>query len=773
VSKLLAKLLAPLALALEPTASLAQDADDRSGGSEVTRPLETVTVIGVTPFRGLDLPADMVPGNIQSATNAEIERLHGADLGTFMNRRLGSVFINEAQGNPLQPDVQFRGFVASPLLGLSQGISVYQNGVRINEPFGDTVNWALVPESAIAGIDLIPGSNPLFGLNALGGALSIRTKNGFTAPGTGGEFQGGSFQRVVAEIESGASFNDRLSYYGSARYLAEDGWRQFSPSKAMHVFGDVGWRGEAGSLSANVTVVDTDLIGNGPAPVELLEIDRSAIFTRPDQTENTLALASVTGTWRWTENVSLDGVAYFRRSDIQTLNGDDSDFEACEQDPLFICEEGGPGEEEEIALDQDGNPILFGDAVDGATVNRSVTDQDSFGASLLLSVSKDVLGRPNWLTLGASLDSGDTEFNSNTELGSLDETRAAVSSGTFVGESFVRVDSETRNRSVFFSETLAVTPALGVTLSGRYNNTTVELRDQLGTELNGSHDYSRFNGSAGVTWQVAPAARLYATYGESNRAPSPVELTCANPDDPCRLPNAFLSDPPLDQVVARSIEAGVRGRWRRMDWHVGLFQTTNEDDIIFISAGALSNQGFFDNVGDTRRLGAEVSLTGAGFDERLLWALHYTRLDATFRDSFIVTSPNNPAAIDGQIPVLSGSRIPGVPEQLLKLSADFAFTPRLSVSSELLYQSNQYLRGDEGNHLDPLQGFTVVNVGLEYRLNRHFMVFARVDNVFDSEYETFGLVGAADEVLGDEFGDPRFVSPAAPVSGWIGLKWTL
>jgi iron complex outermembrane receptor protein len=53
------------------------------------------------------------------------------------------------------------------------------------------------------------------------------------------------------------------------------------------------------------------------------------------------------------------------------------------------------------------------------------------------------------------------------------------------------------------------------------------------------------------------------------------------------------------------------------------------------------------------------------------------------------------------------------------------------------------------------------------------MVFARVDNVFDADYETFGLVGAADEVLGDEFQDPRFLSPAAPLSGWIGLKWTL
>ncbi len=768
-----ARFLPLLVLAIVPTTISAQSEGERSGGSEATWPLETVTVIAVTPFHGLDVPADKVPGNIQHATDGDIERLHGADLGEFMNRRLGSVFINEAQGNPLQPDVQFRGFVASPLLGQSQGIAVYQNGVRINDPFGDTVNWALVPESAVASINLIPGSNPLFGLNTLGGALSIRTKSGFTAPGTRAEIQGGSFGRAVAEVESGASFNDRLSYYGSARYLDEDGWRQFSPSRAMQLFGDVGWRGETGSVSANFTWVDTNLIGNGPAPVELLEIDRSAIFTSPDRTENALALASVIGTWRWTENASLDGVAYFRRSDIQTLNGDDSDFEACAQDPLFVCEVTAPGEEEEIALDADGDPIPFSDAVDGATVNRSLTDQDGYGASLLLSISKDIFGRPNWLAVGASLDWSDTAFNSNTELGSLDENRAAVLSGIFVGESFVRVHSETRNRSVFFSETLAVTPALGLTLSGRYNSTTVELRDQIGTELNGSHDYSRFNGSAGVTWNVSPTAGIYATYGESNRAPSPVELTCANPDDPCRLPNAFLSDPPLDQVVAKSIEAGARGRWRGMSWHVGLFQTTNEDDIIFISAGALTNQGFFDNVGDTRRLGAEARLTGRSFDERLLWALHYTRLDATFRDSFSVASHNNPAAIDGEIPVPSGSRIPGVPENLLKLSANFAFTPRLSLGADLLYQSNQFLRGDEGNLLDPLQGYTVVNVGAEYRFNRNFMVFARIDNVFDAEYESFGLLGAAGEVLGDEFEDPRFVSPAAPISGWIGLKWTL
>ncbi len=768
-----ARMLLALALAITPVTGSAQGAADRPGAADEAAPLDEIMVIAITPYHGLNLPADKVPGNIQRVIAAEIEQAHGADLSEFMNRRLGSVFVNEAQGNPLQPDVQFRGFVASPLLGQAQGISVYQNGVRINDPFGDTVNWALVPESAIASIDLIPGSNPLFGLNTLGGALSIRTKNGFTASGTGAELQGGSFGRGVAEIESGASIDDRLSYYVSAHYLEENGWRQFSPSNAMQLFGDLGWRGKSSSVSANVTWVETDLIGNGPLPVQLLKIDRSTFFTRPDRTRNALMLASVTGTWRWTKNTSLDGMTYFRRSDIRTLNGDDSAVKACDTQPLFVCAEVAQGQQEQIALDEKGTPILFSNAVDGATVNRGSTGQDGYGASLLLSVAKELAGHPNWLVVGGTLDSSDVTFDSTTELGRLDETRAAVSSGIFVADSFVRLDTETRNRSIFFSDTFDVTRALGLTLSGRFNSTSVELRDEIGTELNGSHDFRRFSGAGAVTWQVAPATGLYATYGESNRAPSPAELTCADPNDPCRLPNAFLSDPPLAQVVAKTIEAGARGRAGDVSWHAGLFQTTNQDDILFISAGALTNEGFFANIGETRRRGAEFRMAGRSFGERLQWTFHYTRLDATFRESFSVTSPNNPAAIDGEIPVRAGSRIPSVPEDLLKLSASYAFTPRLTVSADLLHASNQFLRGDEDNLLAPLPGYTVVNVGAEFRFNRNFMVFAKIDNLFNADYETFGLLGSARGVLGDDFTNPRFVSPGAPLGGWVGLKWTL
>ena len=122
--------------------------------------------------------------------------------------------------------------------------------------------------------------------------------------------------------------------------------------------------------------------------------------------------------------------------------------------------------------------------------------------------------------------------------------------------------------------------------------------------MNGDHTFKRFNPALGLTVGTE-AFTFYAGYTEANRTPSPVELTCADEDDPCRLPNAFLADPPLEQVVAKTFEAGVRGTWSSGRWHTGLFRTTSEDDILFISAGALTNQGFFDNVGETRRDGFE------------------------------------------------------------------------------------------------------------------------------------------------------------------------
>jgi outer membrane receptor protein involved in Fe transport len=727
---------------------------------------EIVEVVGQTPL-GAGIDVDEIASNVQLATAEDLREQRALDMADFMKRSLASVFVNEAQNNPLQPDVQYRGFVGSPLLGLPQGIAVYQDGVRVNEPFGDTVNWALIPDSAIETVYLMPGSNPLFGLNALGGAIAIETKDGFSNAGTRAEFYGGSFGRVGLQAETGGSTNDRFSYFLTGSYLEEDGWRDFSPSEATQLFGNLGWRRDATTIDVNLTLADTDLIGNGAAPVELLDIDREAIFTRPDQTENELSLVNVIAEHEISSTLSLTGNVYLRSSDISTYNGDDSDFEECEDNPGFICEE--EDDEEELIFDQNDNPIPASDEVEGATVNRTNTKQDSVGFGFQASWSGDLGGRDNLFVLGTSYDDSSVDFDASSELGELDETRQAVPSGFFIGEAFTRLKADTTSLSLYFSNTFTLSDAISLTVSGRYNDIDVTLRDQLGTALDGDHNFDRFNPAIGVTARLANDLTFYAGYSESNRAPSPVELTCADEDDPCRLPNAFLADPPLEQVVAETFEAGFRGAWNSGNWHAGVFRTTNKDDILFISAGALTNEGFFDNVGRTRRDGIEVNLDGKAGDS-IDWFVNYTFLDATFMETLSFPSPNNPVAIDGEVTVQSGDRLPLIPRQLFKGGVRASIGDRVTVGGEILSGGEFHMRGDEGNDLARIGDYTVLNLRGDYRVNENMRVFLNIDNVLDEEYETFGLFGEADEVLGDDFEDSRFLSPAAPRAAWLGVQ---
>ena len=730
------------------------------------QPMEDIEVVGTTPLGGLR-DAREVAANVQSATAEQLRQSGALDLADFMRRSLASVFVNEAQNNPLQPDLQYRGFVGSPLLGLPQGIAVYQDAVRINEPFGDTVNWALIPESAIDTVYLMPGSNPLFGLNALGGAIAIETKDGFSHPGTRAEAFAGSFSRIGMQAETGGSIDDRFGWFVTASRLEEDGWRDHSPTEATQLFGNLAWQTDRSRLQASLTYADTDLIGNGAAPAQLLAVDRDAIFTRPDQTRNELLLFSVKGEHALSDRLTLSGNAYLRSSDVGTYNGDDSDFEECEDTPGFMCEE--EDGEEEIVLDGNGALIPAHDGIEGATVNRTNTEQDGAGFGLQASWSAEIGGREGSFVAGLAYDDSEIGFDASTELGSLDATRLAVPAGVFVGEAFTSMKADTKNLGIFVSGTLPLSDRLTLTVSGRFNETRVELRDLLGTALDGRHEFDRFNPALGLTYALADDLTFYASYSESNRAPSPVELTCADEDDPCRLPNAFVADPPLQQVVAKTLEAGVRGGGDALRWTAAIFGTTNHDDILFISAGALTNQGFFDNVGRTRRLGVELDASGR-VGERTSWFASFTRIEATFRSALLVPSHHHPLAVDGEIAVERGDALPLIPNRLLKAGVTIEATPRLTVGGEVLSSGAMHLRGDEGNLVDKVGSYTVASLRGEYALSDTTRLFASIDNVFDTEYETFGVFGEPDEVLGDEFDDPRFFSPGAPRAAWVGIR---
>ena len=201
-----------LAIGITLSASLAAQAPASQSGSPNTDPSQTippttftVTVVGTTPLADVTIPIEEIAAPVQTLSGEAIDNSGALDLSSYLNRRLNGVHVNEVQNNPLQPDVSYRGYTASPLLGTPQGLSVYMDGVRLNQPFGEVVSWDLIPRMAIFSGALMPGSNPLFGLNTLGGALSIQTKDGRNSPGTTVQVMYGSDVRRSLEFEHGGS----------------------------------------------------------------------------------------------------------------------------------------------------------------------------------------------------------------------------------------------------------------------------------------------------------------------------------------------------------------------------------------------------------------------------------------------------------------------------------------------------------------------------------------------------------------------------------------
>lgn len=806
--------------------------------------LEEILVIGVTPGSAMSRDADQIPYNVQSTNAAALENSQALDLSDFMQNSLASVNINSAQNNPLQPDVQYRGFTASPLLGLPQGIAVYQDGVRINEPLGDSVNWDLLPESAVYSMDLTSGADPVFGLNTLGGALVINMKDGFNFTGTQVEASAGSWGRAQASLEQGQNFalanGSAWDYYLNLSHFEEDGWRDLSNSSASNLYGTLGWRnGETTSLDLIYQAGVSDLVGNGALPVGLVAIERDAVFTAPDITENDMHMVNIKASHMLSSAVMISGNIFSRSNTTDSFNGDGSEFESCtysggaqslfeEADDIEdaledelgielddICEEGDPSitsfaeledyieneatmagldpedfELEDIIGDLSGTGVITDEAIN----NISQRKQSSEGFNAYVTLTDDFFAAANQLVLGASYFNGESEFDSVLELADLDpDTRSTkgLGVGTFFDEAATDIDTQTKTWSLFFKDIWEVSDRLTMTLSGRYNDVEITLRDRSGErpELNGDHEFSRFNPGLGFTYAANDRLTLYGSYSESNRVPTPIELACnegvfelaqqfaiADGEDPddiefeCRLPNAFLADPFLEDVVIKSIETGVRGSFVGISYQLGIFSATNTDDILFQTTGR--STGLFANVDKTRRRGFESQISASG--EKLAWYASYSYVSATFEDEFMVLSPNHPNANDdGELQVQRGDRLPGLPEHIFKLGTNYQLSDALSLGADFIYNSDQFMRGDEANELDTVDGYALVNLRANYSVSDGFSVFGKITNVFDTKYENFGLLGESpDEVLPSLTDDrPLFLGVGAPRGAWLGLRY--
>jgi outer membrane receptor protein involved in Fe transport len=744
--------------------------------------LSDLEVIGTTPIGGVGLEADRIPTKTQSASADDIECVQSLDISDLLNRTLGSVNINAAQNNPFQPNVNYRGFTASPLVGSAQGLSVYMDGIRVNEPFGDAVNFELIPESAIQSVNLMSGSNPVFGLNTLGGALSIQTKNGFNFVGHELEAYTGSFGRNSGTISSGGN-NGELGYFVTGSITDEDGWRDFSPSRVEQLFSNLSYRQESTSLDLSLMSIESDLNGNGASPVELVAQKREAVFTHPDNTQNDLDMVALNGSHWINDDLMVAGNTYFRSSDRSTFNGDGGEFEVNGSDD-FVDDDGDDIRTSAgtVNLSNFSDPRydVEEDAgeVEGLGLNnRSETEQESWGFGLQTTSFKDLFGKENQLTIGASYDRSDVDYTASSEIAYLTDTRGTDGTGIFLLDEQVDGNIKTHTYSVFFTNTHSVTDRLDLTVGARYNWIAIDISgtSKAGTqnlnETGETHDFKRLNPSVGITYALQDNLTSYASYSESNRAPTPSELTCSEGgNNSCAYPNAFLADPPLDDVVARTLEAGFRGVNSGVNWSAGAFYTELKDDLFFFNdaddASPVLNKGVFDNIDKTARAGLELSASASM--KKLSWFAHYSYIRATFEDDFDYNREVDEN--DTTFSVSKGDRMPNQPEHNLNFGVDYAFTDQLSLGSTVLYRSSQYLRGDEANVDDEIGGYTVVNLHGRYKLTDNVEFFGRVDNLFDKEYSSFGLYGEPAEAGLEAFTNQRFVGPGAPRAGWIGVK---
>lgn len=753
-------------------------AASNQGAADDATELGTIRVIAITPQQGADLPETMIPYNVQSTTSGDLDRAQTLSITDYMNRNLTGVTINSAQNNPLQPNLQFRGFTASPLLGGSEGVSVYLDGVRVNEVFGDSVNWDLIPEEIISTMSVISGANPVYGLNTLGGAIEIRSKNGFTDPGLHAEVSAGSFGRNEETIQGGGN-NGAWGYYLLANHFEETGWRDYSNSNATNFLSALSWRGDSGSIDVHLAHGETKLNGNGAAPIGALAIRPASVFTAPDRTQNYYSLISAQGSFKFSDESIASATVFARQVNTRSYNGDATDFEQCDDNEDFLCNDDGSP-----VLDQNGNAVA---SSYNAINNIGVRKQLGYGGSLQWVFKKPLFGLRNQFAVGLDYYHGRVNYSSVLEEAVLlvdpnlpFSSLTSANSGVFVPDDALSVHAYDENAGLYATDTVSLSDRLALTMSARYNHTRSVIQDTSGEnpDLNGNHTFHRLNPAIGLTYQLARSVNVYGGYSESTRAPTAVELTCASPDAPCKLPNEFVADPPLKEVVAKNWELGLRGDLAGIGWigathwKAGLFRTTNIDDILFQSTGgAQSNEGFFANVGQTRRQGFEASLSGKLFDNRVDWYANYTHLDARFLTPFSEISANHPDADPdtGLIEVEKNDRMPGLPENTMKIGGDYAFTPQFSAGCDIVYNSSQYLRGDEANLLSPIGGFAIFNLRAVYRIGTHVSTYLRIENVFNRRYDDFGVVGDASTVL-PQFTDPRLLSPGAPRAAWVGVS---
>jgi iron complex outermembrane receptor protein len=775
----------------------------QSASSEGAIALPEIEVVATSPLPGGGENRDKIPAQVQTVPAEDFARTNSPSVTDTLQSQVPAAVSIDINGNPFSQDLFYRGFQASPRQGTPQGLAVYQNGIRVNEVFGDTVNWDLIPPQAIYSADIFT-NNPVFGLNALGGAVSLQMKNGFLWQGFETQVIGGSFGRVSGQFEYGKQLDD-YSLYFTGDATRDGGWRYFSPSHLFRLYGDLGYRAQGNELHFTASGARITLGVIGPTPVDLLAQEgESAVFTSPQKTLNDAGTVAFNGKFDISPQWSVVSNFYVRTFEQRHTDGNDSDIQQCSaktisSDPKFagdLCLQNSNfpnvlSGNDFVILDQNGKPIAFSPSIAYGTVDRTSIHATTFDAALQATDKDKFFEHDNYLTFGVSVDRSMLSFSEKSALGAI-LPNLSVGDGGFPGSGSIIATAggigyvasfligNTTYYGVYALDTFNITRELALTAGARLNLVQIVTEDATGTapELNMNNVFSRIDPVAGLTYKILPTVTAYGDYSEANRAPTPLEIDCADPNRPCILENSLVSDPPLKQVVAHTVEAGLRGGGdvfdkARVDWKAGFFRTDSTNDIIAL-ASTIPGRQYFANVPSTLRQGVEAEANF--YNGNLSAYLKYAFVDATYQFSKFLASPNNPFANpDGNVFVTPGDHIPGIPRHLLKFGGDYNFTPKFKLGADVLIAGTQYFIGDFANQNPKLPLYWVANLHASYQLDEHVQFFGLINNIFNNRNATYGTffnMGTdAQNATPIVFTtNPRAVTPLQPISFYGGLK---
>jgi outer membrane receptor protein involved in Fe transport len=694
--------LAALPLAAQQPAA-PSDSGPRPDSSRVAR-LAPIEVIGsIIPSAGPGVGSG-VPARISVVTGAEIDRWEPRTLANALASQPGISSYDDL-GSPYKLTLQSRGFTASPVVGLPQGLSVFLDGVPVNEPDAAQVNFDLLPLEHVARVELLSGTASLLGPNSLGGAVNLVTRRGDGGAAGEVELSGGSYGQYSGEASAGGVARG-YSYYAGGGYDRDAGWRDVTSATLYNGFVNVGRLGAASGLNLQAYAARSRAQPAGSLPLSAYVVRRSANLTTgdfEDLDQYHVALSGYRGVGRGRGSFN----AYLRRHDAERFN-----------------------------VNQVNDPDV-----------RSFSANRTAGANVDWRVAGRALGGAAGLRVGAS--------------GSANDVRIRIFAERIDPGQTTEVESPIARLGAFTIGDVAYGP---VTFSAgaRYDVVRVPFRNRLDPARDTTSTFRRLNPKGGVTVALGGGASVYASAGQSFRAPAVIELACADPNEPCPLPFALGDDPPLDPVVATTAEVGGQYVAGPVLLTASAYRTGVKNDIFLFPYQEAEGEpegstidGYFANISRSRREGVELASRAELPGGHALYANYaYTR--ATFQTEADIFSIREEAG--GENDVEPGDRFPLVPAHTLRAGADLRLPRGFALGVDARHTGAQWLRGDEANVTAPLGGYTLADARVGYALGR-WEVQALVTNVFDRDYASFGTFNL-NQSNGDQL--ERFLTPGMP-----------